>query len=235
MLFKFFGRSGGRSPLLEQAVADFLSMLEHGAWMHARAGAALWGEADVEAVRAEIYRRDIQVNKAERAVRKAIVQHLSVNPGGDLTLCLILMSVGKDAERIGDYCKNMMDLADYHVPRDDQNAIIAELQRIQAEVEGLFPDVVAGFRESDEKVGADLVRRERQATQACEAVIERILDAPGITSRQAVTYTLLARFQKRIAAHLGNVASSLVMPIHKLDYFDEDYLPGAEPPADNGD
>ncbi len=59
-----------------------------------------------------------------------------------------------------------------------------------------------------------------------------MLAAPGLSNRQAVTYTLLARFQKRIAAHLGNIASSLVMPIHKLDYFDEEYLPGQEPPTD---
>jgi hypothetical protein len=44
-----------------------------------------------------------------------------------------------------------------------------------------------------------------------------------------VTYTLLARFDKRIAGHLGNIASSRVMPLHKLDSFDEQYLPGQEP------
>ena len=31
-------------------------------------------------------------------------------------------------------------------------------------------------------------------------------------------------FFKRIIAHLGNVASSLVMPLHKLDYYDEKHL-----------
>ena len=32
-------------------------------------------------------------------------------PGVDVPACLVLMSVVKDAERIGDYCKNVLDAA----------------------------------------------------------------------------------------------------------------------------
>ena len=32
---------------------------------------------------------------------------------------------------------------------------------------------------------------------------------------------LLYRYLKRITAHLMNVISSLVMPVHRLDYYDE--------------
>jgi hypothetical protein len=37
-----------------------------------------------------------------------------------------------------------------------------------------------------------------------------------------------ARFYKRIAAHVLNVLSGVVMPLHKLDYYDESVLPGGE-------
>ena len=232
MLFKLFGMSGSRPQVLEQAVTDFLSMIDHCHWMYGRAGEALWGQADVATARTEIYQRDIKVNQAERAVRKAIVTHLSMNPRQDMNLCLILMSVVKDAERVGDYCKNMMDLPTYHALQGDANAVTTELRRIQDQVQGLFPTVLAAFREEDEESGAALVRQEREVTRACEAVIAQVLDAPSLSNRQAVAYTLLARFHKRVAAHLGNIASSLVMPIHKLDYFDEEYLPGQGPPPD---
>jgi hypothetical protein len=33
-----------------------------------------------------------------------------------------------------------------------------------------------------------------------------------------------ARFYKRTAAHVLNVLSSVVMPLHKLDYYDEDEI-----------
>jgi hypothetical protein len=39
-------------------------------------------------------------------------------------------------------------------------------------------------------------------------------------------HVLLTRFYKRIAAHLSNVLSVVVMPLHKIDYFDERELEG---------
>ena len=49
----------------------------------------------------------------------------------------------------------------------------------------------------------------------------------------AVVFTgfnyLAARFYKRIAAHVLNVLSSVVMPLHKLDYYDEKRLAEAAP------
>jgi len=35
---------------------------------------------------------------------------------------------------------------------------------------------------------------------------------------------LAARYYKRIESHLLNILSGVVMPLHKLDYFDEDAL-----------
>ena len=32
---------------------------------------------------------------------------------------------------------------------------------------------------------------------------------------------LLTRFYKRVGAHLVNILSSVVMPLHKVDFFDE--------------
>ncbi len=232
MVFKFFGSSGAQRGILEQAVDDFLSMIEHSHWMFQRAGDVLWGKAELDTARTEVYQRDILVNKAERAVRKAIISHLAVNPRSDTAFCLILMSVGKDAERVGDYCKNIMDLPDYHTIGEDRNQVTQELQRIHEAVGKLFPKVVAAFRESDEEAGGELVRAEREVTVPCDDIIEQVLASSGLSNRQAVAYTLLARFYKRIAAHLGNIASSLVMPVHKLDYFDEEHLPGLESPAD---
>ena len=37
---------------------------------------------------------------------------------------------------------------------------------------------------------------------------------------------LATRFYKRIGAHVVNVLSSVVMPLHKLDYYDESVLRG---------
>ena len=56
-------------------------------------------------------------------------------------------------------------------------------------------------------------------------MIEQVLALEGLSNHQAVGYALLARYLKHIAAHLGNVATSVVMPVHKLDFYDEKYMP----------
>lgn len=231
-IFRAF-RSPDRPGILEQTTDHFVGMVGHCQWMYERASEALWTDADLDAAKKQIYERDILVNQAERTIRKKIVEHLAIRPKDDTTYCLLLMSLVKDAERIGDYCKNLMDLTGYHMLRGDRNERVAEARAIERDIHGMFTQVAKAFRDSDEVLGAELVQQERSVTKACEALIGSILETPGFTVRQAVAYTLLARFDKRIAAHLGNIASSLVMPLHKLDYFDEDYLPGHEPKADD--
>ena len=36
---------------------------------------------------------------------------------------------------------------------------------------------------------------------------------------------LATRYYKRFAGHVLNILSSVVMPLHKLDYYDEDEIP----------
>jgi phosphate transport system protein len=61
-----------------------------------------------EEVKDSIYTRDQSVNELERSIRRKILRHLTIHPGDDVAACLALMSVAKDAERIGDYCKKRL-------------------------------------------------------------------------------------------------------------------------------
>ena len=56
--------------------------------------------------------------------------------------------------------------------------------------------------------------------RVCDAAIETLV-TKGDTIKGAVVYTLFFRYSKRILAHMSNIVTSLFMPLHKLDYFDE--------------
>ena len=109
-LFKLWRREG----ILSRTINEFVAMIDDSHWMFQRAATSLWEETDVEKRKEELYERDIAVNKAERSNRKKLVEHLSIDPGGDANYCLVLMSVMKDAERVGDYCKNLFEISQYH-------------------------------------------------------------------------------------------------------------------------
>ena len=41
------------------------------------------------------------------------------------------------------------------------------------------------------------------------------------TATETTSLVLLTRFYKRVSGHLLNVASSVIMPLHKIDFYDE--------------
>ena len=59
-----------------------------------------------------IYKIDREVNRLEKEIRKRIITHLSIQGNVDVPMSLILMSVVKDAERIGDYAKNLFEVTE---------------------------------------------------------------------------------------------------------------------------
>ncbi len=97
--------------LLSQMLDEFQTMLRDGEWMFATVGKVLRREEQPEAVHEAFFARDREINQREKDIRRRIVEHLSLRGEADVPACLVLMSVVKDAERIGDYCKNIYEVA----------------------------------------------------------------------------------------------------------------------------
>jgi len=209
---------------LKEMYERLLTMVEAGQWMYEKAWESAVAGAVNPGIKEEIYRRDVEVNKSERAIRKRIVEHLTVQPGVDVPACLILMSVVKDAERIGDYCKNMLEAAELESESIEKCPFYKGMGEIFEEVRILFSKTRQALAESDVMLGHEIILEERDISGRCDALVERFTKE-DLSSRLAVPWALLTRYIKRISAHLGNLASSLVMPLHKLDYFDEKVLP----------
>ncbi|MFW6346866.1 MAG: PhoU domain-containing protein, partial [Halomonas sp.] len=169
-------------------------MLEHGAWMFGRANEVLYSTVAAEEVREPLYERDRAVNELERSIRRKVLRHLTVNPGHDVAICLALMSVAKDAERIGDYCKNVFEVGTFyregfHVPRYQQ-----PLDEVAERLNGLFAQLIAATRDSDEAEAHRVITDTRAVRGRCEQLIEALLgEEEAIEFHEAVAYSLLAR------------------------------------------
>ena len=178
--------------------------------------------------RTSVSKQDLPVNTMERRIRKQVITHLALGEGQrDAPYGLLLMSLVKDVERIGDYCKNLAEVYDDGggpIP-DDENA--AELREIRTVVEEILSATGRAFNESDSETAMDLMRRGREVNRRCDALVKRVAGS-GHDAATTTTLVLGARYYKRIQSHLLNVLSGVVMPLHKLDYYDERALPGAE-------
>jgi phosphate uptake regulator len=219
MVLDFF--RGGGDAQLEQIEAQIRQMLVDDRHTFDTAINALIGGTDPELVRKDVHKTDRRVNKAERAVRRELVVHVSVRgASADISLVLASMSVVKDAERIGDYSKNIWDIAHSGVDLSDAEDI-SVLIRYRDRISKLIADTARVFGEKDLEAAHTMLQGGDHLQAEYDDLIAEQLrsDKPA---REAVPRALLYRYFKRITAHLMNILTSLVMPIDRLDYYDED-------------
>lgn len=203
---------------------NFTKMLRLTRDQTVRAGEIFFSKPASPEERTQIYKQDVKVNKLERKIRKQVIAHLSIaGNSADVPYSLLLMSLVKDVERIGDYAKNLaetLDVSGAILPDDDT---VAELREIRNGIEGTFEAVAEVFAQSDEEEAVALIRQGRDMSHRCDALIDRIAKS-DYDAATTVAVTLGTRFYKRIGAHLLNILSGVVMPLHKLDYYDEKVL-----------
>ena len=206
-----------------RAMADnFAKMLELTHEQTAKAGEIYFRRSASPEDRTEIRRIDVQVNKLEREIRRQVITHLSMRgTTPQVPYCLLLMSLVKDVERIGDYAKNLSEVVDYStnpLPEDD---ITAELREARAFVENTFESTAEIFSESDRERAIELITEGRDLARRSDLLLTRIARS-DYDAGQTTAAVLGTRYYKRIGAHILNILSSVVMPLHKLDYYDED-------------
>lgn len=204
---------------LREMVADFELMLDKGQLMFRAVTDALFLGGDFTKLKEETYETDGQLNELEQKIRRNVVVHLSLGHTSDLTPSLILMSIVKDAERIGDYAKNVFEIGEIIAPLKS-GTHLDEIQETRNAIIGYFGEVKKAFVDSDEDLARRLLGEFFTRQKDIDSSVGEILNNQG--QENSVAFALLLRFFKRILSHLGNIATSVVMPIDKLDYFDED-------------
>ena len=93
------------APRIEQLRSELSTMLQDGRHAFDAAADVVLSGGDPESVRASILATDAKINEAERRVRRELVVHGTVFGANALPGILVLMSLVKDAERIGEYAK----------------------------------------------------------------------------------------------------------------------------------
>lgn len=206
---------------LNAMAENFAAMLRLTHELTVSAGDIYFGKSYTPEQLTRIYERDVQVNKLQRTIRKQVIAHLSIKGNtADLPYCLLLMSLVKDVERLGDYAKNLADIVELRPDPPPENEVIAELREIRAGVESAFAATADVFAKSDRERAIALIREGKSLAHRCEALLEKIAGS-NYDARFTTAAVLGARYYKRIGGHVLNVLSSVVMPLHKLDYYDE--------------
>jgi phosphate transport system protein len=167
----------------------------------------------------EIYKSDKLINKSERAIRRNVLTHLLMFDKAEIPAGLTLVSIVIDMERIGDYTKNIADLARLHPKLLHAGKYEEIIISIEQRIDDFFRLTLEAFPISDASLARKVVTEYRNVSRDCTLTTEFLIKGEGeFNVSDAVTLGLYLRFLKRIAAHLYNICTSIVNPFHRIGF-----------------
>ena len=166
--------------------------------------------------------RDEEINQYHRDIRKKVVTYYSVSKDvTNINSGLVLINMVVDIERVGDYTKNILDLAKYYPKKLMSEKISEDLRIIEQAVIERFQNTVKAVEEMDEIAAKELIKSYRSDL----GKLSDNLVASSISGdleigeeHMASSMVLYARYLKRIGAHLKNITSVVINPFESIGY-----------------
>lgn len=205
---------------LAQVFSEFNEMLDDTKRMYEMVCKTLLDNVEEPDLKKKIYEIDKNVNRLQKSIRTRIIEHLSLQPTVDVSACLLLMSVVKDAERLGDYAKNLFEVTEFLAKPIDRTLFSQYFNEVDKKVLELFEQTKEAFIETDVDTATSAWDYEKKIAKGCDEIVAKVAKS-NLTVNEAVCFALIARYFKRIVAHLVNIATSVILPLSDLDYFDE--------------
>ena len=166
--------------------------------------------------------RDEEINQYHRDIRKKVVTYYSVSKDvTNINSGLVLINMVVDIERVGDYTKNILDLAKYYPKKLRSEKVSEDLRIIEQAVIERFQNTVKAVEEMDEIAAKELIKSYRSDL----GKLSDNLVASSISGdlkigeeHMASSMVLYARYLKRIGAHLKNITSVVINPFESIGY-----------------
>jgi phosphate uptake regulator len=204
---------------LEQAFERSREMLREDREMFEAAIRSL-RERDDARMEVDIYAKDRLINSYEREVRRKVLTHLAVASEQDLHASLVLISVVIDIERIGDYTKNIVELALHHPDRLECGPFEDDVKRIETTVTSMFDKLLKALPDNNETLAREVMSEHWWIAEKGDSIAHALIEnkESGLPCREAVVTALYTRYLKRTSAHLMNIASSVVNPFDRIGF-----------------
>lgn len=190
-------------------------------WIMYQASVESLRNSDTGEIEIDIYAKDKEVNRAERDIRRKIFTHLCVSGSTNLSAGLALVTVVIDIERIGDYTKNIYDLARCHPQRLHAGSLEEKLKAAEAGITDLFKNMITSYKNDDVELARKVMLDYKGSlSAACGEIGNAIVrgEADDLNAADAGAVALYARFLKRIASHSRNIISGVVNPFPRIGY-----------------
>ena len=167
-------------------------------------------------------KRDMEINAYQKNVRRKVVTHYAVSQDiNDLPNGLVLLNMVVDVERVGDYTKNILDLALNHPNTIRSEDFSEDLHHVENEVIERFRKTLEAIHTQDADVARSLMKTYKETlTDVSDTIVNGCISGEIRLGDecQTVALALYARYLKRIGAHLKNITTVLVNPFDAVGY-----------------
>ncbi len=208
------------TDLLDSIDAKLSEMLTNSMHAYDITMNCLLGDTNLETVRDDLFNTDKTINELHREVRREMIIHSAVNSRNlDIPLLLSYMTMSKDIERIGDYCKNLFEIAETgnSFAKGDDLDTYMELKN---DIGKLIVYLQSCLNLDDESKVQDLITLGSSLNNDLDEKITALLEDKEKIQYPVAT-TLFYRYLKRIVSHIINAATAIIMPTDQIDYLDE--------------
>jgi phosphate uptake regulator len=177
--------------------------------------------SDTGEIEIDIYQKDQLVNRYEQDVRRKILKHLAITGGVNIIPGLVLTSIVIDIERIGDFTKNITELAVAHPAKLTCGQYEEAVSKIENVVSNIFENIIPILKASDLKAAQELLDNNWWITKESDKILDDVIreSDKSLSSGDAATIVLYTRYLKRIACHLLNITSSVINPFDKIGFW----------------
>ena len=209
----FFDLFKGEQPaLVDHAFENIQAMLSNGHEMFIAATAFV---LDNEPLHADLHVLDREINEKEQDLRRALLEHLTINPQREMIFSLKLISVVHEAERIGDLAKSL-EKAGSLAKKPRMGDIAARQRELRDQILSMFDHAREGFVEGDLSAARTLMSMHEQMKDDVTDHLQLLADREDLTPNEAIVYALSARLMSRVSSHLSNIASAVVSPFDHI-------------------
>ena len=165
--------------------------------------------------------QDRKINELEAQIRRKVMTHLTVSPdSGELNAFLLFVSIAQDAERLGDFCKNIQSVLLIN-PGVAQCKDCQTLTNVQTRLAERFQAVRKAVREDDPDLAKQAVEESSKDTRVCGQAISEMLSSAqendGESGPYGVASALLLRYCRRMFSHLSHIAGSVYLPMDSVE------------------
>lgn len=224
MIFNELFKIWNRSDLLTQSTSDSREMLEVAYKMFDIVTNMVMSGNNKNELE-EVHRMDYLLNHFERSIRKKVFEHLTVNDKEEQHLysAVLLVIIVSNIERLGDYCKNIAEIAELR-----ENMVIEDLNLTVKSyiktVRKMFKQTISSYKGSDVQTAGRVNLAYDDFKKEADSLITDLATRERKNNENYVVYVLFARYMKRIGSHLMHLTSSITNPLDRIGYRPESKL-----------